>query len=148
VPYHCSERSCQTGERTDDVKDSFYEEMERVFDKIAKCNINIMLGDLNAQVGREDIFKPTIANKRLHEISNDNGIRIVSFTTSKTSVKNAMFPHHSIHKCTWTSLDRKTHKQIDHILIDRRWHSSALDVRSLRTADCDTAHYPVVTSSE
>jgi hypothetical protein len=29
------------------------------------------LGDLNATVGREDIFKPTIRNESLHEISND-----------------------------------------------------------------------------
>jgi hypothetical protein len=26
-----------------------------------------------------------------------------------------MFPHHNIHKFTWTSLDRKTHNQSDHI---------------------------------
>jgi hypothetical protein len=55
-----------------------------------------------------------------------------------------MFPHRNIHKFTWTSHDRKTHNQIDHILIDRRRHSSILDIRSFRVADSDTAHYPVV----
>ena len=40
--------------------------------------------------------------------------------------------------------DGKTHKQTDHILIDRRWHSSKLDVRSFRGADCNTEHYLVV----
>jgi hypothetical protein len=39
--------------------------------------MKIMLGDFNAKVGREDIFKPTIGNESLHEISNDNGIRVV-----------------------------------------------------------------------
>jgi hypothetical protein len=29
-------------------------------------------------------------------------------------------------------------------LIDRRWHSSILYVRSFRVADCDTDHYLVV----
>ena len=36
------------------------------------------------------------------------------------------------------------HNQMYHILIDRRWHSSILDVRSFRGADCDTNHYLVV----
>jgi hypothetical protein len=66
-------------------------------------------------------FKPTIGNESSHEISNDNGVRVVNFATSKNLVvKCTMFPHRSIHKYTWTSPDGKTHNQIDHILIDRR----------------------------
>jgi hypothetical protein len=55
-----------------------------------------------------------------------------------------MFPHGNIHKYTWTSVDGKSHNQIDHTLIDRRWHSSKLDVRSFRRADCGTDHYVVL----
>jgi len=36
-------------------------------------------------VGRENIFKPTIGNESLHHESNDNGVRIVNFATSKKS---------------------------------------------------------------
>jgi hypothetical protein len=55
-----------------------------------------------------------------------------------------MFPHHNIHKYTSTSPKGNTHNRIDHVLIDRRRHSSILDVRSFRRADCDTDHYLVV----
>ena len=57
-------------------------------------------------------------------------------------VKTTMFPHRNIHKYTWTSPDERTHNQIDHILIERIWHSSTPDVRSFREADWDTDHCP------
>jgi hypothetical protein len=55
-----------------------------------------------------------------------------------------MFPYHNIHKFTWTPPDGKTHNQIDHVLIDRRWHLNVLDVKLFRAADCDTDHSLVV----
>jgi hypothetical protein len=55
--------------------------------------MKILLGDFNAKIGREDIFKPMIGNESLHEISNDNGVRVVNFATSKNlTVKSTMFP--------------------------------------------------------
>jgi hypothetical protein len=53
-----------------------------VFDKFPKYHIKILL-DFNAKVGREDILKLTIGNESLHEIRNDNGVRLVNFATSK-----------------------------------------------------------------
>jgi hypothetical protein len=50
-----------------------------------------------------------VGNESLHEISNDNGVRVVNFVTSKNlTVKSTMFPHCNIHKFTWTSPDGKT----------------------------------------
>jgi hypothetical protein len=43
--------------------------------------MKILLGDFNAKVGREDIFKPTTGNESLHEISsNNNGVRVVTLS--------------------------------------------------------------------
>jgi hypothetical protein len=36
-------------------------------------------------MGREDNFKQTIENESLHEISNDNEVRVVNFPHPKTS---------------------------------------------------------------
>ena len=90
-------------------------------------------------------MKPTIGNESLHQYSNDNGVRKINFVTKKkSSFKSMIFPHRNIHKYTWTSPDGKTHKQIDRILIDTRWHLSMLDVRRFRGVECDNHYYLVV----
>jgi hypothetical protein len=74
----------RTDDKTDDVKDSFYEELECVFDKFLKNHTKNLLGDFSAEVGREYILKPTTGNESLHKISNVNvGVRLVNFATSK-----------------------------------------------------------------
>jgi hypothetical protein len=69
------------------MKESFYEELEGVFNKFPKYHIKILLEEFNAEVGREDIFKPTTGNENLHEISNDSGVRIVNFPHPKICQK-------------------------------------------------------------
>jgi hypothetical protein len=54
-----------------------------VCDECQKHHRKTLLGDFNAKVGREDIFKPTVCNKGIHKVSNDNGIRVVNFAVSK-----------------------------------------------------------------
>jgi hypothetical protein len=84
--------------------------LDRVLDKFPKYHINILLGDFNAEVGKEDISKPTIGNKSFYEISDDNRIRVVNFSTFKNlTVKNTMFQHRNFLKHTWTSPDGETH---------------------------------------
>jgi len=76
-----SSDSCPSKEKSDDSKDSFYEELEQVFNHFPKYHMKILLGDFNAKVGRENIFKLTIGNESLHQDSNDNDVRIINFAT-------------------------------------------------------------------
>jgi hypothetical protein len=46
------------------IKDSFYEEPEQVFDHFPRYHIKMLLVDFNAKVGREDNFKPIIGNEK------------------------------------------------------------------------------------
>jgi hypothetical protein len=55
--------------------------------------MNILLGDFNVKVGKEEIFKPTIGNENLHEISNDSGDTAVKFATSKNLTVKAQCSH-------------------------------------------------------
>jgi hypothetical protein len=70
--------------------------------------MQILLGDFNVKVGREDILKPIIGNESLHEVSNDNGVRVVNFATLKILIlKGTTFPH-----CDINTLDGVTHNQV------------------------------------
>ena len=41
---------------------SFYEELLQVFDHLSMDHIKIMLGEFNAIMGREHLYKPTFGN--------------------------------------------------------------------------------------
>jgi exonuclease III len=56
-----------TEDKNDDTKDSFNEELTQVFNNFPKYHIKILLGDVNANLRRIDISKPTIGNDSLHE---------------------------------------------------------------------------------
>jgi len=129
----------------EDLKDAFYETLERIFNSIPTNSIKIVLGDMNAQVGREKNFKKTAGKESFHLHSNNNGLRLVSFATSKDlTISSTMFQRKEIHKHTWKSPDGKTMSQIDHILIDKRYKSCISQVRTFRGADGDTDHYLVM----
>jgi hypothetical protein len=65
------------------MKDSFYEELEPVFDKLPTYHMKILLGYFNAKVGREDIFKPINWNESLNEIRTDNAESVGYFELKK-----------------------------------------------------------------
>ena len=56
---------------------------KKVFDHFPKYHMEMLLGDFNAKVERENIFKPTTGQESLHQDSNDNGVRLVNIATSK-----------------------------------------------------------------
>ena len=58
-----------------------------------------------------------------------------------------MFPHRKILKYTWISPDVQNHNQTNQILIDRKWHSIILDVRSFRVVDCDSDRYSITSTN-
>jgi hypothetical protein len=60
-------------EDKDDIKDSFYKQLEQVFYQFHRYHMKILLGDFNTKVGQEDTFKPIIGNEELHEVANVMG---------------------------------------------------------------------------
>jgi hypothetical protein len=96
--------------------------------------MKMLLENFNSNECKEDISKLTTWNESLHEIINNNGVRAVNFAKSKNlTVKSTIFPQRNIHKLSRTTPDGTTPNQIDHILIDRRRHSSIPDVQSFNS---------------
>ena len=82
-------------EKSDDSKDSFYENLEQVFDHLPKYHMKILSGGFNKKPGIENIFKPAVGNESLHQDSNDNDIRIATFITSKNLEHDVPAPKNS-----------------------------------------------------
>ncbi|XP_073979057.1 uncharacterized protein [Rhodnius prolixus] len=129
----------------DEDKEAFYDLLERTFDQCPNYDIKIIAGDMNAKVGKEDIYRPTIGNQSLHDTSNNNGQRLVNFAASRNLViGGTLFLHKNIHKGTWTTPNGDQTNQIDRILISARNRSDLQDVRSYRGANLDSDHYLVL----
>jgi hypothetical protein len=59
----CLNGHAPTEDKTDDVKDSFYVELERVFDNFLKYHTKILLRDLNAKAGRKTFLNRQLGKK-------------------------------------------------------------------------------------
>jgi len=104
-------------------------------------DIKIILGDFNAKVGKESIYKPTIGNESLHNEINNNRIKMIHFAISiGLNVIITTFPHKDIHIEAWYSADSRTANQIDHVLISNRFSSAITDIKALRGTDNGSDH--------
>jgi hypothetical protein len=82
----------------------------------------------------------------LHKVSNDNGMRLISYAASMDMVVGStLFPHRNIYKASWKSPDGSTTNQTDHELIDYHHKSNLQDVRSYRVANIDSDHFLIIT---
>ena len=89
-------------------KEEFYNLLEQNIKQIARSDIKIILGDFNAKVGKESIYKPTIGNESLHNETNNNGIKMIQFAISNGLNISTTFSRKDIHKETWYSAGQQT----------------------------------------
>ena len=51
--------------KMEEIKEELYNLLEQNINQIARSDIKIILGDFNAKVGKESLYKPTIGNESL-----------------------------------------------------------------------------------
>ncbi|XP_055589674.1 uncharacterized protein LOC129741885 [Uranotaenia lowii] len=101
---------------TGEDKDKFYAQLDLEYDRCPKPDIKIVIGDFNAQVCQEKEFKLTIRRFSTHQLTNENGLRLIDFATSKR-------------------------KAIDNVFIDTRHFSDIIDCQG---ANKESDHYLVM----
>jgi hypothetical protein len=70
-----------TEERPQEEKDEFYDNLEHTLNEIPRNTIRIVLGDFNAKLGKEIIFRSTVGIHSLHDVTNENGFRLIDFAS-------------------------------------------------------------------
>jgi hypothetical protein len=91
-----------TEDKADEEKDSFYDELDEIYGECPKRDCKIIIGDMNAKVGKEQIYRSVIGKHGLHTRSNDNGMRLIHFASSRNMVVGStMSKLKDIHKRTW-----------------------------------------------
>jgi len=89
-----------TEDKEEEVKNIFYKSLDNVCDLIPN-KVKILLGNFNAKIGQELIYRPTIEKESLHRVSNDNGTILVNFAMTRNMViSKTTFPQKNIYKQT------------------------------------------------
>jgi len=72
--------------------------MEEVYDICPASDMKVLLRDLNAKIRREEIYRGVKGRHSLHLGTNNNGQRLVDYTTAKNMVvSSTCYPHQEIH---------------------------------------------------
>jgi hypothetical protein len=68
-----------TEENDELFSSSLYDKLNQIHQRIPAHDTKIIVGDFNAKLERECVFKPFVWNWRQHETSKENGIRAIAF---------------------------------------------------------------------
>jgi len=60
----------QTENKSDIETDAFHDGLRNLYDACLKYDVKLIIGDLNAQIGKEAIYYPTIGKEAFHQESN------------------------------------------------------------------------------
>lgn len=131
-----------TEDAEEDVKQQFYDKLNKLLSEAPKHDLKLLMGDINAKVGNDNDGIEHVMGKHGIGEMNKNGELLVELCgLNDLRIGGTLFPHKDCHKVTWVSPDSRTQNQIDHICISSKWSSTLCDVRSKRGADIGSDHH-------
>jgi hypothetical protein len=131
-----------TEDKTEEIKEQFYDDLQSIVDKVPKSGLTIILGDVNAKLGKELAYTKITGKYTLHEETNRNRELLCDFAAANNmTVISTQFQHKQIHKGTWRSPDQNAVKKIDRVLINQNRKEVTEDARSLRGPNIDSDNF-------
>ena len=124
-------------------KDAFYDSLQKTVDEAPSYDVLLLMEDLNAKIGRDNRgneSKSIIGQHRLGE-GNNNGERLSAFCKENNFViGGTIIMHKDLHKATWNSPNGHSKNKISHVIINKRWRGSPMDVVARHGADMVSDH--------
>jgi hypothetical protein len=116
---------------TFEEKEAFCGLLEATPYHVKQSDIEIKMGDLNANIGKENSGLKNVMGKHGLGARNKNGDMFIHPCVNRNLIiGGSLFPHKDIHKATWVSPNQHSYNQIDHVAISKKWRRSLLDVHS------------------
>ncbi|XP_030756972.1 craniofacial development protein 2-like [Sitophilus oryzae] len=132
-----------TADSDEETIEKFYSDLNELTKKLKKHEINVIMGDFNAKVGKGRI-ENTVGGFGLGD-RNERGERLIEFCQEKDLViANTFYELPPRRLYTWTSPRSSKEKiirnQIDFICVNRRFRNSIESAKTYPGADADTDH--------
>ena len=123
------------------MKDRFYDTLYSILQWITQSDKVILLGDLNARVGRNhDIWHGVIGHHGVGNM-NSSGLRLLSLCSEfGLAITNTFFQLRDMHKTSWMHTRSKHWHLIDYVIARRRNLNEVKITRVMRGTEFSTDH--------
>ena len=120
-----------------------WETLENTISKIPNNHVKILMGDFNAQLGKERKFRKTVGKFPAHKWTNQNGQRLVETCKHfNLKIMSTHFKKTPSKQKTWRSPNAYLGEfQIDHVAISYPNYKEVMNVQVRKGFNIDSDHY-------
>lgn len=127
------------------IKETFYEQLEHQLRHIPKSHRIILLGDFNARVGKNSDIWPNVIGR--HGVGNINGngeLLLTKCVEHDLTITNTQFRQRNKYKGTWRHPRSGHWHMIDYVIVRRKHLKEVKITKAITNIDCWTDHRPVI----
>ena len=150
-------RTLKNCEKDPNMRENFYETIDKIINNIAKRDILLLMGDFNAKVGSSNSDYKDCIRKYVKGYMNSSGkTHLEMCIKNELVITNTLFQHKQTHRTTWTAPMRKyktsdgserrnpIRNMIDYIITRKNRKRLITNSRSYGRINTDTDHKMVI----